>query len=199
MPKSAHYVGIICDIAERHREIESILQSALHDALTGLPNRALLKDRVLHEIARAGRTRSAFACIFIDLDRFKPINDKHGHEVGDRVLQEVADRLRSVFRTTDTIARYGGDEFVALVPDIVDQYIALAIGQKILKTFSAPIILADTQYSLNASIGISLYPRDGDSYRELIDKADRSMYRAKRDGGGQIRFHEMTTHEGMSR
>lgn len=196
-PRNAHYVGIICDIADRHREIENILQSALHDALTGLPNRALLKDRVLHEIARAGRTQSAFACIFIDLDRFKPINDEHGHEVGDRVLQEVADRLRSVFRTADTIARYGGDEFVALVPDIVDQCIALAIGQKILRIFSAPITFADTQYSLNASIGISLYPRDGDSYRELIDKADRSMYRAKRAGGGQIRFHEMTIHEEM--
>lgn len=184
-PLGARYVGVIVDNTERQLEIEHIRHSALHDPLTGLPNRALFKDRVIHEIACAGRIGSQFACIFIDLDNFKPINDAFGHEIGDHVLREVADRLRSVFRSNDTVARLGGDEFAALASGIANRYSALALSSKIIRALSSPLLIDEKEYSVSASIGISMYPADGDNFEKLLANADAAMYSAKDAGGGQ--------------
>lgn len=189
-PDNACYVGLISDITERRLEAERIRHSALHDALTGLANRILLRDRADQEIARSRREKKPLAVAFIDLDRFKPINDTLGHDAGDAILREVAVRLRAQFRANDTLARYGGDEFVAILPDVGNRENALSAAAKILCAFDAPFQLNGNDFRLGASVGISLYPEDGSSFDELIVCSDRAMYRAKESGGSRIRAFE---------
>lgn len=190
MPLGARFVGVLADITERFLENERIRHDAQHDVLTGLANRSLFREQALREIARTQRHGGMFACLFIDLDRFKPINDTQGHECGDRVLQEVARRLTGVIRNNDILARFGGDEFVALAPDLANQPAALALGRKVLAVFDAPIVIDGTAHAVGASVGISLFPADADNIEALVAAADAAMYRAKAEGGQRVCFHE---------
>jgi len=186
MPMGAHYVAVIGDVTKQHNEIEHLRHSALHDPLTGLANRALLKDRAAQEIYRAHRNGKRLGVAFIDLDGFKPINDRLGHEVGDKVLKQTAQRLSETLRAHDTLARQGGDEFIALLSDIDDRQAVEFLGRKLLDVFELPIpIGTDAVYPLKASIGISLFPDDGDHFEELVVRADMAMYRAKQAGGAR--------------
>jgi len=184
MPMNAYYVAVIGDITLQHHEMEHLRHSALHDPLTGLANRALLKDRAKQEILRAQRTGKRLGFAFIDLDGFKPINDMLGHEAGDMVLKNIANRLSETLRAHDTLARQGGDEFIVLLPDLDDRQAAERLGQKLLDVFETPIDLDNhIVCPLKASIGISLFPDDGDHFEELVVRADLAMYRAKQSGG----------------
>lgn len=158
---------------------------ALHDALTGLANRALLNERLRHALAVAKRDELRFALLLIDLDRFKEINDTLGHHIGDQVLQHAADRLRDSVRASDTVARLGGDEF-ALVTLSVGADSAAAIAQKIIKTLSVPYNLEGHRLQVGASAGIALWPEHGDELDTLLRKADIAMYEAKRRGNGVV-------------
>jgi len=189
-PQGAHYVAVISDVTEHRLEVERIRHSALHDSLTGLANRGLLLDQGEKEIARAKRFGGSVGVVFIDLDRFKTVNDTLGHEVGDQLLRELGRRIQAKFRENDTLARFGGDEFVAVMPDFNGREAALALAQKVLQVVSEPITLKGLEYRIGASIGISVYPGDGQSVAELIARADNAMYRAKEAGGNLVRFYD---------
>ncbi|WP_261840831.1 sensor domain-containing protein [Aliamphritea ceti] len=182
------YVLIIRD-EETHQEIaENLLHIAYQDSLTNLPNRRLFYSRLESAIIRAERQLSQLAVMYIDLNDFKPVNDLYGHAVGDKVLVEIARRLQSCFRSTDTLARIGGDEFVALV-DIDNCEQARAVADKVLHSLDPPLELDEKdQTIISASIGISLFPSDAGSAEDLLLKADEAMYRAKRDAGRYCEF-----------
>jgi diguanylate cyclase len=167
---------------------EGSRHAALHDHLTGLPNRVLFKDRLEHEIAHAKRHRRVLAVLFVDLDKFKSINDTHGHHVGDAVLQTVAMRLARNTRNDDTISRYGGDEFLCLLTSLHGRNDIAIIAAKIVKAIQSPcdVLVGDVFFNLciQASIGIAVYPKDGDSAAALIARADEAMYRAKESKSG---------------
>jgi diguanylate cyclase (GGDEF)-like protein len=162
---------------------EGSRKAALHDPLTGLPNRVLFKDRLEHGIAQAMRHRWTLAVMFVDLDNFKGINDSYGHQAGDAVLQTVALRLDQNTRNEDTVSRYGGDEFLYLVSPFDDQKDIARIAAKILKAIQAPceVHVSDAVVRLcpEASIGISVFPKDGSTAAALIQRADEAMYGAK--------------------
>ncbi len=153
---------------------------ALHDALTGLPNRALLADRLVQAIARAERGGRVVAVLFIDIDRFKQVNDQHGHLVGDKLLQGVATRLSAAMRATDTLARVGGDEFVAVLPDLEDIAASQVIVTKLHAKFASPLAVGDQLLNVCCSIGLALYPHDATAPESLLDLADQAMYASKR-------------------
>lgn len=161
-------------------ESEHALHASFHDALTGLPNRALFNDRLEHGLAQAKRHGFTLAVMFVDLDGFKAINDLHGHAVGDALLQSVADRLKENTREDDTVSRYGGDEFLYLLMSIDDDTHVLKIAEKIAASIQKPCALSVGDVVVKSSIGISLYPKDGTSAADLIENADKAMYRAKR-------------------
>ena len=165
---------------------EQLYQQAHFDALTGLPNRLLLKDRVNLEIARCQRADSAFALLFIDLDHFKNVNDTLGHSFGDRVLRETAARISRCVRASDTVSRLGGDEFVVILSQPQHVRDASKVGEHIVKGLSEPFVIDDQSCFLSASIGIASFPRDGTSAETLISNADSAMYRAKAEGRAQV-------------
>jgi diguanylate cyclase len=162
--------------------------AALHDNLTGLPNRVLFKDRLEHGIAQANRHRRVLAVMFVDLDNFKSINDLYGHQAGDAVLQTVAMRLKHNTREDDTVSRYGGDEFLYLLTQLRDQKDIAMIAAKLLKAIRAPCNVSVRDVILNpsleASLGIAVFPKDGASAEALIEQADRAMYVAKESKSG---------------
>jgi diguanylate cyclase (GGDEF)-like protein/PAS domain S-box-containing protein len=166
----------------RLREEERTRHEAVHDPLTGLANRTLLRDRLEHALARSGRERGATAVLFIDLDNFKQVNDTHGHAAGDAVLVDTARRLQTAVRPGDTIARIGGDEFVAVCEDI-DEEAVLAVGRRLQEAIWAPLTAGGAQHALSASIGIAIGDRDPDG---LIAEADLAAYRAKAAGRARI-------------
>ncbi len=173
---------------ENHASEERIRYLAHYDGLTSLPNRFLFNehlDRALHHGQRSG---CKFAVLFIDLDKFKEINDTLGHDAGDLVLREIATRMRNCLRHTDTIARMGGDEFYVLVEDLIDSRHAADIAQKLLDEAARPVSIDGKEHCLSASIGISIYPDDGESGHALLQKADSAMYRAKDAGKDGYRF-----------
>jgi diguanylate cyclase (GGDEF)-like protein len=167
---------------------EGSRRAALHDQLTGLPNRALFKDRLEHGIAQAKRHRRILAVMFLDLDNFKSINDMYGHQAGDDVLQTVALRLAHSTRDEDTVSRYGGDEFLYLLTPLHEQKDIAMIAAKILRATQAPcdVRVGDgiVNLRLEASIGISVFPKDGDSVAALLKRADDAMYEAKENKSG---------------
>jgi diguanylate cyclase (GGDEF)-like protein/PAS domain S-box-containing protein len=176
------------EIAERRHAEEQIRYLAHHDALTGLPNRRLLEDRLGQAIGMAKRNSAHVAIQFIDLDRFKPINDRLGHRVGDMLLQAVARRLRGLLREADTVSRVGGDEFVIVLPDMNSETAAAETAQKVLQALSQPYVIEGNELGVTPSIGISIYPKDGIDAETLISRADAAMYHAKQMGRGNFQL-----------
>jgi diguanylate cyclase (GGDEF)-like protein len=155
----------------------------MHDELTGLPNRRLLRERLESALARARRHQASLALLFIDLDRFKQVNDRHGHACGDRLLQQVAARIGATVRDTDMVARMGGDEFVVLIEDIASPADAEAVGCKIHAALALPFDLGNgIRQPIAASIGSAHFPEDADAIDSLLDAADTAMYVAKARG-----------------
>ncbi len=174
------------EIAERRRIETLVRHQAQHDALTMLPNRILVLDRLDTALERAARHQENFALLYIDIDGFKPVNDNHGHQVGDELLRHIALRLGKNVRKTDTVARLGGDEFAVVLEEIANDRAALQVGLKICEALAAPYALEVseglTTVRIGASIGVSIFPDHGRSRNDLINTADAAMYRAKRSG-----------------
>lgn len=175
------FLGIAYDISEQKRAEEYIRHIALHDVLTGLPNRALLDDRVTMAIEQQHRHNTPFALAMMDIDRFKHINDSMGHHIGDSLLKEFVDRLKSCLRPTDTLARMGGDEFVLLLPD-TDETGAKGVIERIQHEMTPPINVGMQEVHISSSLGISMFPRDGQNLQELLRCADVAMYWVKEHG-----------------
>lgn len=186
--ESGNYIGVFIDISERKQSEERIHHLAHHDALTGLPNRLLLEDRLEQGLLKSKRALRNMAVIFIDLDRFKNINDTLGHAVGDDLLIQAAQRGLQVLRDTDTLCRQGGDEFVVVLPELETRQDAAHVCQKLLAALCQPYLLAGHELTVSASAGIALYPEDGESASELLRKADAAMYRAKEEGRNTFCF-----------
>ena len=183
-----YYVYIYSDMSERQAAQQRIEFLAHHDPLTGLPNRLLLRDRMEQAKALASRMHSRVALMFLDLDRFKTINDSLGHPVGDALLKEVVERLKSCVRESDTISRQGGDEFIILLNDVRDSESVSRVADKIHQRMGEPIMLGKHSLITSFSIGIALYPDDGDEFDSLLQKADTAMYHAKEAGRNGHRF-----------
>ncbi len=184
-----HFIAIQHDISLQHQQRERDHHLALHDVLTDLPNRLLFQDVQHQAISHARRMQHMLAILYLDLDGFKQVNDSCGHAIGDQLLVAVAERLRSAMRQEDTVARFGGDEFAILLTDIEKIEHAQAIAEKLLGVFSSPFILRGKQFNIGASIGVTIYPIDGDDPETLLNKADQAMYAAKRDGGRGYRLY----------
>ncbi|QPK63206.1 GGDEF domain-containing protein [Methylomonas sp. LL1] len=163
--------------------------AAVHDPLTGLPNRALFDDRLKHEIAQVERQGVTLAVMFMDLDGFKKINDTHGHDVGDAVLKIVAERLKQATREGDTVSRQGGDEFVYLMMGIAGDRDTIPLAEKILNSIQEPCQFSIGELIIKLSIGISIYPKDGTTGPDLIKSADKAMYEAKQKKSGYAFAH----------
>ena len=187
--KVTHFVGIFSDISERKAAEAKIAFLAHHDPLTGLPNRLLLKDRMQQAMAHAERAGRKVALLFVDLDRFKAVNDSFGHPAGDALLRDAAQRLRACVRDSDTISRHGGDEFLLVLSDLQSSEVPAQIAGKIMATLSEPFQIEAHDATISASVGIALYPEDGAGFDELLKKADTAMYHAKEAGRNTYRFH----------
>jgi diguanylate cyclase (GGDEF)-like protein len=174
--------NVLAGAIERRRIEDAIRHAALHDPLTGLPNRTLLLDRLDHALAQVERSGNTVAVIFLDIDQFKLVNDSLGHQYGDRLLAAVAPRLRETVRPGDTLARFAGDEFVVLCEGIEDEHGAIAVAERMMEAFRKPFQLDDREQFVSVSMGISLPRRSGQSAEELIRDADAAMYRAKERG-----------------
>ena len=188
-----HFVGIFSDISERVRDQQHIFRLAYYDSLTGLANRALLLDHLEIAVSQAHRRRSAVAVLFIDMDRFKLVNDSLGHSAGDALLQGVAQALAGCVREGDTVSRLGGDEFVVCLPDLAGAPAeaardALALAEKIQRRLSQPFSLQGHEVAVTPSIGVALYPADGDTPGALIKHADIAMYHAKAQGRDNVQL-----------
>lgn len=182
--------GVARDVTEKKQAEEMINYQAYHDTLTKLPNRMLMEDRLRVAIAQALRHEKKLAVMFLDLDRFKWVNDTLGHAVGDRLLQSVAKRLESCVRKGDTLARFGGDEFALILPEVSQEESAVVIAQKILTAFKEPLRIEEHELYVTSSIGIALYPDSGDTIKSLIASADLAMYTVKGRGkNGYALFH----------
>jgi diguanylate cyclase (GGDEF)-like protein len=191
--------GLEAEIAERRLADQRVVHMAHHDALTGLPNRTLLADRVGQAIARANRSGGMLAVLFLDLDRFKNVNDSFGHAVGDMLLTGVAARLTASRREEDTVARLGGDEFIISIPDVSGPAEAESVATRILADLAKPFTIAGHQLHADGSIGIALYPRDGDTPETLMRNADTAMYHAKESGRANYQFFSAQLTERVSR
>ncbi|HZW12005.1 MAG TPA: EAL domain-containing protein [Noviherbaspirillum sp.] len=187
---------IMRDITERKKTLEQMAYLAHYDSLTGLPNRMLFRQRLEHALSIAERPERSLEIMFLDLDRFKNINDTLGHAVGDMVLQETAFRLQGILRESDTVARLGGDEFVVLVENVDEPHRGGIIAEKILAAFGPPFLRDKNPLSISTSIGISSFPTDGTDADTLLKKADIAMYRAKESGRNSYRYYsaEMNQH-----
>ncbi|MDP1663932.1 MAG: sensor domain-containing diguanylate cyclase [Methylobacter sp.] len=174
-----HYVAILSDISERKAEEEHLRHIAHHDPLTGLANRVLFNDRLEQAIKLATRNNTQFAVLFMDLDKFKPVNDLFGHKIGDKLLQKVADRLTRSVRETDTVTRLGGDEFVILLENIADQEMVEKLLNPIIATIGNVYHIDDYDIEIGVSAGISIYPNHGTDAKTLLHHADIAMYATK--------------------
>lgn len=182
-----HHIGVLSDITLERQQHEQLERAAHYDALTGVPNRILLADRLCQAIAQTQRNRDLLAVCYLDLDGFKPINDTWGHAAGDRLLLQVAERLRLCLRGGDTVARLGGDEFALLLLGLGGRAECEAALQRVLEALAQPVNLDGQWVAVTASIGVSLYPEDDADADTLLRHADQAMYRAKQ--GGRNRYH----------
>ncbi|HRD88323.1 MAG TPA: EAL domain-containing protein, partial [Accumulibacter sp.] len=195
--KVTHYIGSFHDITERKRSQDHIHFLAHHDALTRLPNRRLLDERIRDAIDRSRREQLHAAVLFIDLDRFKLINDTLGHDVGDRLLSRVAEILSSVLDEHETVARLGGDEFVIVVPGVADVARTAQLANRLIEVVSAPQLIDERPFQVTPSIGISIYPDDGDDAPTLLRNADTAMYHAKERGRNNFQFFTAAMNEAL--
>jgi diguanylate cyclase (GGDEF)-like protein/PAS domain S-box-containing protein len=177
------------DVTQRKQFEQKLADMATHDSLTGLPNRTLLSDRLTMGLAFSRRSGNNLAVLMLDLDRFKVINDTLGHDVGDQLLKAVAERLQSVTRKSDTIARIGGDEFVLVLPQITSSGNAAMLAQRVLDVLREPFIFDGHRLTVTTSIGIAVYPDDGREIHILLKNADLAMYRAKEQGRDMFKFY----------
>lgn len=183
----SHYVAVFSDISERKASEERMQQLAHFDVLTGLPNRALCSDRLRQAMAKARRDKTRLALMFIDLDEFKPVNDQLGHQVGDLLLKDVAQRLSDcVRRESDTVARLGGDEFVVMLPEMATVQSATLVAEKILAALNRSFVIGAHNIHISASIGIAFFPEHGADEHVLLQSADAAMYHAKNNGRNQL-------------
>lgn len=182
-------IGTISDIDERKATEERMRHMAQHDPLTDLPNRALFSDRLRRELASASRRNERFALIFVDLDRFKPVNDNYGHAVGDQLLQQTAVRIQEVLRAEDTVGRIGGDEFVILISRLRQPADALVLAGKVRDAVRRPFEIDCFVISISCSLGVAVYPEDGTDEITLSKNADYAMYMAKEAGGDNTRMN----------
>ncbi|SIT36016.1 Diguanylate cyclase/phosphodiesterase with PAS/PAC sensor(S) [Paraburkholderia ribeironis] len=185
-----HHIGVINDVTDLIRYQEQLEYQANYDGLTRLPNRNLLRDRLEHALVVAQRHHSGVAVVFLDLDGFKNVNDSLGHSVGDRLLEVVAERLARCSRTSDTVARHGGDEFVIVMTDTVDEQSLIAWMERVRSSIAEPVWLDGTELYVGCSMGASLFPQDGDDAETLMKKADLAMYRAKDMGRNTFQFYQ---------
>ncbi|ASK67658.1 diguanylate cyclase [Shewanella bicestrii] len=197
--ETSHFVAVFTDITERKKAEEDLRFLASFDTLTGLPNRTLFQDRLNHAISQAHRSNNIVALLFLDLDRFKHINDSMGHHIGDLLLKAVAHRLQSAVREGDTVARLGGDEFTIILEGVAKTKAATLISEKVLKAFQAPFLLDDKSLTISTSIGISLYPNDAEDVDSLIKFADTAMYHAKALGRNNFQFYTNKLNEMATR
>jgi diguanylate cyclase (GGDEF)-like protein len=189
-------VARVCGLAianarayEKRREAEEMIRhQAFHDTLTGLPNRMLFHTRLTQALDEAQRSRQNLAVLFLDLDHFKEVNDTLGHDKGDELLRNLAERLKSVLRTDDTVARLGGDEFLVLLPGIASPEDAAKVAERTLQVIQAPFVLEGERAHVTSSIGIAIYPQDGQKAETLIKNADAAMYEAKESSPGGYEF-----------
>ncbi len=184
-----HYVAVFSDITSIKQSQSQLEHLAHHDSLTNLPNRLLFEDRLQHAISQSKRQGRQLAVLFLDLDRFKNINDTLGHAMGDELLKEVAKRLQQILRDGDTAARLGGDEFTVLVENLEDPSQAAVVAAKIQESFKTPYQLAGRELHITTSIGISIYPEDGTTVADLTKNADAAMYQAKEQGRNNYRYY----------
>ena len=182
----SHFVSTFIDITERKKIEHKLTYLAHHDNLTGLPNRLLFIDRLMHALQMASRNGKKAGVVFIDIDGFKPVNDQYGHDIGDELLQSIAERFLNCVRNSDTLARIGGDEFVVIMENVNGIDDMQAVSRKVLDALKAPFELGDVSCSIGASIGISIYPDDSQDLDDLIKYADTAMYLAKSSGRNQI-------------
>lgn len=190
-----HYISIRIDITERKLAEQRITHLANHDALTGLPNRYLLEDRFKTVLAACRRGETMTAVMFIDLDKFKPINDTLGHKVGDMLLIEVTQRLRKSIREVDTVSRHGGDEFIILLAGIASVADAEVLVKKLLESVIRPYEILGNTLTISASIGIAVFPNDGDDMDVLLKHSDIAMYIAKQKGGNNYQLYTPDMHK----
>jgi len=190
-----HFIALKEDITERKKSEETILEMAYHDPLTGLPNRALLTDRLNHLLARGKRSKILAAILFLDLDNFKNINDSLGHAEGDNLLKEATERLKRHTRSCDTLARHGGDEFIILIEDLKRIDNIHKVVEHIFSEFKEPFVLNGQVCFVTTSIGISIYPDDGEDVSTLLKNADIAMYRAKEEGKNTYHLYEPAMNE----
>ena len=188
-PVKRRHVAVISDITARKRGEEVVWRRANYDELTGLPNRRLFTDRLKQTLGRAARHSNCMAVLFIDLDGFKPVNDLYGHQTGDELLKQVATRMDLCLREEDTVARQGGDEFVVLLATIHSEREALAVAEKLLTALHSPFQIEEHTINIGASIGVALFPQDGDTAEVLIGNADSAMYAAKEAGRHTVRLY----------
>ncbi|MEY2631441.1 MAG: hypothetical protein RIR00_95, partial [Pseudomonadota bacterium] len=189
--QARHFVAAFNDISERKEAEEHIRRLAHYDPLTQLPNRTLFDDRLGQALIAARRHQNTLALMFIDLDRFKQINDTLGHEIGDQLLIAVSQRLQATIRACDTISRHGGDEFLVLLPEVRSDLDAMNVARKLLARLGEPLELDGHQLVITSSIGVAIYPQDGLNAAELIRAADLAMYRAKQTGRNNAQFFDI--------
>jgi diguanylate cyclase (GGDEF)-like protein/PAS domain S-box-containing protein len=187
-PQQDYLAIFFADIDQQKRNAEQAQYEAHHDALTGLSNRRLLEDKLAAALQKAQEKKEMVAVMFIDMDELKGINDRWGHEVGDQSLQEVARRIKSCIRDDDNVSRFGGDEFVLLIPALKAQEEAIPIAHRILETCRQPLLVSGEQVPLTVSVGLSFYPQDGEDATSLIRNADHAMYVSKKLGRDRISF-----------
>jgi diguanylate cyclase (GGDEF)-like protein len=192
-----HHVYFLQHLGDE-QQLEKLSRLAFYDSLTGLPNRNLFNDRLGHALASGQRNRSAFALLCIDIDHFKQVNDTFGHEAGDDLLREVAARLAQLMRASDTVARWGGDEFIAILDGVTDQQLAARIASKLLTACGEPYVVRGHAYRITLSVGASFYPRDGHDPDVLLERADRAMYEVKARGRNGYRIEESTSDYGLT-
>jgi diguanylate cyclase (GGDEF)-like protein/PAS domain S-box-containing protein len=191
--QSGNIIGAIesiRDITDRKQADEKIRQMAYHDSLTGLPNRSLFFDRLGIALAQSQRNQKGVAITMLDLDNFKDVNDTLGHDVGDLLLKAAAERLSAALRKGDTVARFGGDEFVLILPDLKGIEDVIQVAQKIVDSFRKPFLIDTHQLILTTSIGIAVYPRDGTEEDILLKNADKAMYQAKQTGRDRYQLYK---------
>ncbi|MBT1445403.1 EAL domain-containing protein [Shewanella sp. JM162201] len=193
--EASHFVAVFTDITDRKKAEEDLRQLASFDPLTRLPNRTLFHDRLSHALSQAHRAENMVALLFLDLDRFKHINDSMGHHIGDLLLKSVANRLQNCVREGDTVARLGGDEFTIILEGVTKSKAATVIAEKLIRAFQTPFILEEQVLNISTSIGISLFPLDAEDSTSLVKYADTAMYHAKSLGRNNFQFYTSRLNE----